>query len=76
MPGVTEVVELSSYRACSRARGGASYTFGALAILVVAPGRKTQSCQSTRSVPVTAIAVSPPGARPLLMGVMGKVGYS
>ena len=33
------VVELSSYRACSRARGGASYTFGALAILVVAPGK-------------------------------------
>jgi hypothetical protein len=52
------VVELSSYRACSRARGGASYTFGVLAILVVAPGIKTQSCQSTRSVPVTAIAVS------------------
>ena len=53
------VVELSSYRACSRAHSGASFTFGALAILVVATWGKTQSCLSTRSVPVTAIAVSP-----------------
>jgi hypothetical protein len=54
-----DVVELSSYRACSRARGGASFTFWALAILVVVHGRKTQSCHNTTSVPVTAIAVFP-----------------
>ena len=53
----------------------AGYTFVALAILVVASGFNTQSCLGSRSVPVTAIAVSPPGARQLLLGVVGIVGY-
>ena len=44
-----------------RARGGAGYTFGALAILVEAPGRKPSRVRVARSVPVTAIA-NPPRA--------------
>ena len=48
-----------------RARGGAGYTFGALAILVEAPGRKPSRVRVARSVPVTVTATgiaNPPRA--------------
>ena len=76
--GIVVVVELSSYRACSKQRGSANYTIGALAILVVAPGIKKKPVVS--QVPEAKRAghrhyrLSPTKARPLLMGVMGKVG--
>ena len=65
----------SSVCACVlRAHGGAGYTFGALAILVVLPpGKKTSRAQlCARSVPVTAIRL-PPGSTASAQGDVGVI---
>ena len=64
-----------SFHACVlRAHGGAGYTFGALAILVVLlPGKKPSRAQlCARSVPVTAIRL-PPGSTASAQGDVGDI---